>query len=91
MAFNKKEIAEQLKQMERQGELQGKLNDSALAYAKHMREIAELQKNIAHIAGTLAELEADKLKIKKDVADKEAANLKLGKKVTKEDKTQLKN
>jgi hypothetical protein len=49
MAFNKKDLAEQLKMMEKQGEMQSKLNDSMSAYVAHMNKIAELQKNISHI------------------------------------------
>jgi ABC-type phosphate transport system auxiliary subunit len=63
MAFDKKEIVEQLKLMELQGELQVKLNDSAAIYANHMLKISELQKNITHISKTLTELEAEKVKI----------------------------
>ena len=43
MAFNKKDLAEQLKMMEKQGEMQSKLNDSMSAYVAHVNKIAELQ------------------------------------------------
>ncbi len=72
MAFNKKDIAEQLKMMERQLEMQSKLNDSALEYAKHMKVIAEQQRNINHIN---EQINAEKKK-EKDLTDQLSKSLK---------------
>ena len=62
MAFNKKDLDEIRKSLEANGELQKKISSSASEYAKHLKEIAEIQGNINHITKQQAILKEDEIK-----------------------------
>jgi hypothetical protein len=62
MAFNKKDLDEIRKSLEANGKLQEKISSSASEYAKHLKEIAEIQANIQHISKQQAILKEDEIK-----------------------------
>jgi len=61
MAFNKKDLDEIRKSLEANGKLQEKISSSAEAYAKHLKEIAEIQSNIKHITQQQAILKEEEI------------------------------